>query len=93
MNQYPLYYNFLKPDKEEDYQQLTNLCSIVTSNNPPSFFIQTCWSLKSRDFLAWNIIALCFSDILVCCSAKFMAFFNRHTLIEGLNSLIPKIAD
>ena len=44
---------------------------MVTSNNPPFFFIQMCWPLKSRDFLAWNITALSFSDISVCCSGKW----------------------
>ena len=66
---------------------------MVTSNNPPSFFIQTCWPLKSRDFLAWNIIALSFSNISVCCLAKFMAFFNRHSLIDGWSSLISKVTN
>ena len=37
--------------------------AMVTSNNPPSFLIQTFWPLKSRDFLAWNIIALSYLDI------------------------------
>ena len=40
---------------------------MVTSNNPSSFWIQICWSLKSRHFLAWNIITLSFSNISVCC--------------------------
>ena len=31
-----------------------------------------------------------FWDTSVCCSAKFVAFFDRNSLIDGKNSLISK---
>ena len=74
------YYNSLKVDKEENYQRLHKplLHRMVTSNNSPFFFIQTCWPLKSRDWFINNSVFGHFSSSLSFLCSKMQRLFPQN---------------